>query len=164
VKAHIGIEGNEAARDENNQNIVYNRVLTTTVATEINKQEAIKWQMQWNNTEKGALFFPVVEQRLKMKLPNTPEFTALITGHGIIKSHLHRFKLADDPTCPGNEGVQTPEHIIYDCKIMQSQRSPLIRHIRTRRGKWPPANNEPVDNYLNEFLRFIKTINFQQMI
>ena len=146
VKAHIRIEGNEAADklakeaawDENDQNIVYIRVLTTTVANKINKQGTIKWQRQWNNTEKGALcrsFFPLVEQRLKMKLPITPEFTALITGHGRTKSYLHRFKLADELTCPCSEGVQTPEHIIYDCKILGLQRSPLIRHITTRGGK-----------------------------
>jgi len=175
VKAHIRIKGNEAAdklakegaQDENDQNIVYNRVPTTTVATEINKQRTINWQRQWNNTEKGVLcrsFFPVVEQRLKLKLPITLEFIALITGHGKTKSYLHRFKLADDPTCPCNKGVQTPEHTIYDCKILEPQRSPLIRHITTRGGKWPPANNELTDNYLNEFLRFIKTINFQQLI
>ena len=78
VKAHIGIEGNEAAdkltkeaaHDEKDQNIVYDRVPATTVATEINKQGLIKWQSQWNGTEKEALcrsFFQVVELRLKMK-------------------------------------------------------------------------------------------------
>jgi len=60
VKAHIGIEGNqaadklakEAAHDENDQNITYDRVPATTVTTEINKQGLIKWQSQWNSTEK----------------------------------------------------------------------------------------------------------------
>ena len=109
VKAHIGIEGNEAddkfaeeaTHDENDQNTVHDRVPATTVATEINVQDIIKWHSQWNSTEKGALcqsFFPIVEQRLKMKIPVTPEFTAIITGHGKTKSYLHRFKLADNPT------------------------------------------------------------------
>jgi len=31
-------------------------------------------------------FFPKVEQRLKQKIPLTPEFTALVTGHGKTKS------------------------------------------------------------------------------
>jgi hypothetical protein len=62
VKAHIEIEGKaadklakEAAHDENDRNIVYDRVPATTVATEKNKQGPIKWQSQWNSTEKGAL-------------------------------------------------------------------------------------------------------------
>jgi hypothetical protein len=161
------INSPEAAPDENDQNTVYDRVLATTVATEINKQGLIKWQSQWNSTEKGALcrsFFPVVELRLKMKIPITPEFTAIITGHGKTKSYLHRFKLADNPTCPCNEGVQTPEHIIYDCKILESQRSSFIRHIADRAGNWPPANDELVATYLNAFSRFIKSIDFQKLI
>jgi len=60
MKAHIGIEGieaadklaQEAARDENDQNIVYDRIPTTTVATEINKQGTIKWQGQWTTQRK----------------------------------------------------------------------------------------------------------------
>jgi hypothetical protein len=120
VKAHIRIEGNEAANklakeaahDEDDQNTVYNRIPATTVATEINMKELIKWQSQWNSTEKGALcqlFFPVVQQRLKMKIPITPEFTAIVTGHGKTKSYLHRFKIADSPTCHVS-GSTSPRH------------------------------------------------------
>ena len=114
VKAHTGIEGNEVAdkltkeaAQEDDQNIVYARIPTTSVATELKKEGIEKWQSQWESTEKGAIcrsFFPSVEQRLKMKLPITPEFTAIVTGHGKTESYLHRFKLTDNPTCPCNEG------------------------------------------------------------
>jgi len=49
----------------------------------------IKWQTQWASTEKGALcrsFFSLVQQRLKTKIPITPEFTATVPGHGKKKS------------------------------------------------------------------------------
>jgi hypothetical protein len=80
VKAHIGIEGNEgayklvkeAAHEEDDHNIVYGRIPTATVATEIDMQGLAKWQSQWKSTEKGPLcrsFFPEVEQRLKIKYP-----------------------------------------------------------------------------------------------
>jgi hypothetical protein len=106
----------------------------------------------------------VVEQRLKMKIPITPEFTAIVTGHGKTKSYLHRFKIADNLMCPtSNEGTQTPVHIIYVCKILELQRSSLIQHIMARRGNWPPTNDELVANYFNAFSRFIKSIDFQKL-
>jgi hypothetical protein len=119
VKAHTGIEGNEvadklakeAAQEADDQNIVCARLIATSFATELKKEGIVKWQRQWESTENGAIcraFFPSVEQRLKMKLPTSPEFTAIITGDGKTKSYLHRLKLTDNPTCPCNEGVQTP--------------------------------------------------------
>jgi hypothetical protein len=115
VKAHTGIEGNEVAdklaredaQDADDKNTVYARIQTASVAIKLKKEGIVKWQSQWESTEKGAIcrsFFPSVEQRLKMKLHITPEVTAIVTGHGKTKSYLHRFKLTDNPTCPCNEG------------------------------------------------------------
>jgi hypothetical protein len=41
---------------------------------------------------------------------------------------------ADNPMCPCNEGMQTSEHIIYLYKILDSQRSSLIKHMTARGG------------------------------
>ena len=155
----------EAAQDVDEQNIVYDRIPITTVATEIKMQGLIKWQTQWDSTEKGALcrsFFPVVERRLKMKIPLTPEFTAIVTGHGKTKSYLNRFKLADNPTCPCSEGAQSSGHIIHECRILKQQRSSLKQHITASGGYWPPDNSELVAKYLNAFSRFIKSIDFNK--
>jgi hypothetical protein len=69
----------------------------------------------------------MVEQGLKVKLPITLEFSATVTGHG--KCYLHRFKLMESLTCPCNEGAQTPEHLIYACKILEVQRRSMKQHI-----------------------------------
>jgi hypothetical protein len=154
VKAHIGIDGNEkadklakqAANDENiNRQVAYSRVPISTVANDIRNKGHKQWQLQWDTTTKGAVcrsFFPRLDQRLQLRIPLTPEFTALVTGHGKTKSYLHRFKLADDPTCPCNQGPLTPDHIIYDCNIIEAQRSYLIKQIMLSGGTWPPKKNE----------------------
>ena len=174
VKAHAGIEGNEmadtlakeAAQDEDKQNIVYDRIPTTTAATELKKEGIIKWQRKWERTVKRALcrsFFPAVQQRLKLKLPITSEFTAMVTGHGKTESYLHRFKLMESLTCPGNEGAQTPEHLIYGCKILEVQRSSLKQNIRGGGGSWPTTNSELVAKHIDAFSRFVKSIDFNKI-
>jgi hypothetical protein len=49
----------------------------------------------------------------------------MVTGHGKTKAYLHRFKLIDNPMCPCNEGTQSTEHLIYDCRILERQRKNL---------------------------------------
>jgi len=93
VKAHNGIEGNEvadtlakeAAQDEEDRNFVYDRIPISTIASSVKEEGLKKWQTQWERTEKGAIcrsFFPTVEQRLKIRIPITPEFTVLSAATG----------------------------------------------------------------------------------
>jgi hypothetical protein len=73
-----------------------------------------------------------------LEIPITPEFTAIFTGHGKTKSYLHRFKLIYNPICPCSEGAQSPEHLIYNCKILEFQRKTLKHQIKNSGGNWPP--------------------------
>jgi hypothetical protein len=107
--------------------------------------------------------YPTVEQRLKIILPISPEFTALVTGHGKTKAYLYRFKLTDSPTCPCNEGDQTAEHLIYTCTLLEPERSSLDKQITAAGGSWPTTNSELVTTYLDAFTRFIKSIDFNKL-
>jgi hypothetical protein len=98
-----------------------------------------------------------------MKMPITPGFTAIVTGHRKTKYYSHRFKIANNPMYPCNEGPQTSQHIIHVCKILESQRSSLIQYIMARGGDWPPIDGELVAKYLNAFSRFMKSIDFQKL-
>jgi len=96
-----------------------------------------------------------------VKIPITPEFTALVTGHGKTRSNLHRFKLADGPICLCNEGQQTSNHIIFDCNLLEAQRGSMIKKIVDSGGSWPPAKDKLTTKYLQAFSIFVKSIDFQ---
>jgi hypothetical protein len=50
--------------------------------------------------QKQNLSFPKIEGRLKLRLNATPNFTAIVTGHGNIKAYLYKYKIIDKPMCP----------------------------------------------------------------
>jgi hypothetical protein len=174
VKANTGIEGNEladklakeAAEDDGELKVVYNRIPITTVATELKKEGLTKWQRQWESTDKGVLcrsFFLTVEQRLKLKIPMTSDFTAIVSGLGKTKSYLHRFKLIDNPMCPCIGGAQSSEHLIYDCEIIEIQRKTVKHQIKTSGGTWPTNNRDLVEKCSHAFTGFVKSVDFYKL-
>jgi len=61
---------------------------------------------------------------------------AIDTAHGETKAYLHRFKIIESPYCPCNGGVQTVEHLLYDCSKLKRERDELIRNT-SNQDKWP---------------------------
>jgi hypothetical protein len=107
--------------------------------------------------------FPTVGQRLKLRIPITPEFTATVSGYGKSKVYLNRFNLTDNPMCSSSEGEQSVEHLIHVCRILEPPKSSMIQHITTRGGIWPPTNNELEAKDLNAFAQFVKSIDFSKL-
>jgi hypothetical protein len=89
------------------------------VTRELEEESVGKWQRNWTQTTKGSKmkeYFSNIEERLKMELNLTQNFTAIITGHGKTKEYLHRFKIIEDPACTCEKAVQTTDHLIFECE------------------------------------------------
>jgi hypothetical protein len=72
-------------------------------------------------------FFPSVRNR-RQKIPILPQFTTTVTGHGKLRSYLHRFGLTDNPKCPCNEEEQqTKDYLIFRCTKLCNQRNEMIK-------------------------------------
>jgi len=81
-----------------------------------------------------------VDLRQKLRIPNSPEFTVIISGPRKTRAHIKRLKLRDKMICPYNEGEQYVKHKNYVCRIMEHNRNDMTKHITTRGGIWPTKN------------------------
>jgi len=103
IKAHAGHQGNELANQlakeaASNGDIdeCHKRIAKSTAVSELSDLSATTVQSEWDHTTKGAItksFFPRIANRLKMKVNVTPNFTTMVTGHGSIKSYLHKYEI-----------------------------------------------------------------------
>ena len=79
------------------------------MSSDLVKESVRKWQSYWTQTTKGSTtkeYFPEVEDRLKMKLNLTGNFTTIVTGHGNMKAYLNRFQITDEPMCHAARGTR----------------------------------------------------------
>ena len=140
VKAHIGIQGNEMAdrlakkvATEDIGETVYDKKPRETIITEGKENRLTKWQEQWTSSTKGTvskLFFPYIKERIKTKLPISAEFTATVTGHGLMRSYRHRFKFIPNSTFPCRvKEERTINPIILNCTQLENERRILRNAI-----------------------------------
>jgi hypothetical protein len=79
-----------------------------------------------------------------------------------IKIILHRFGLTDNPKCPcEEEEEQTTNHSAFHSKTSHNQRNEMIKQIKHTSGNWPKMNEMLVSEYLQIFVKFMKSIDFQ---
>ena len=86
--------------------VVYDKMSREVIITREKENALHTWQRQWTNMGKGAVtkaFLLSVRNRLRQKIPIFLEFTTMVTGHGKLKSYLHRYGLTDNPMCQCEE-------------------------------------------------------------
>jgi hypothetical protein len=92
----------------------------------VNEQGINQWQNEWENSSKGAItksFFPKISDRFKVRIKTTPNFMAIVTGHGNIKMYLYKYKIIESPKYTCEEGDQSVDHILFDCKLLEHDKS-----------------------------------------
>ena len=88
----------------------------------------------------------------------------MVTGHGKIRSYLHRFGFTNNPKCPCDDREdQTTLHLIVQCTKLTAQWNDLIKQIKHTGGIWPMANVKLISDYLPIFVKFIKSIDFTDL-
>ena len=170
VQAHVGIFGNEIAdrlakEATQNHHITYSRIPKSAIQKDIRKESIRKWQKHWEETTKGAItkeFFPSVESRLAVNLQLSSNITTIMTGHGNIRSYLHRLKIIGDAECPCKHGIQTVEHLIFQCKKLKNERA-ILKSSLTKVGKWPVNKSELTGGNLKQFIRYVNSMNFEKI-
>jgi hypothetical protein len=100
---------------------------------------------------------------MKMKISTNQSLTTMMNGHGKIKEYLHRFKLIDSSTCPCRENTdQTVDHIIYECKLLKTQRDNL-RLTVSKTDSWPANKHTVIGRHYPAFKKFINQIAFDEI-
>jgi len=135
------------------------------VKRELEEESVRKWQRNSTQTTKGSItkeYFPNVEERLKMKLNLTQNFTAIVTGHGKTRAFLHRFKIRDELTCLCGTAEQTTDHLIFDCETITKERGRL-KMIALQNGSWPTNKKERIRRHYRDFEQFINDIPFDKL-
>ena len=107
-------------------------------------------------------FFPSISDRIKAKIKITPNFTALVTGHGKTRAYLHRFKLLESATCPGGKEEQTTDYLLYRCILLQQPRETLKRET-SKQGIWPINKQELITKHLKKFMKFTNSNDFDKL-
>jgi hypothetical protein len=60
-----------------------------------------------------------------VNLTLSPKVTTIMTGHGNIRSYLHRLKIIATPECPCKHGTQTVDRLIFQCNRLKNEREKL---------------------------------------
>jgi hypothetical protein len=84
----------------------------------------------------------------------THNVTTIMTGHGNIRSYLHRLKIIASPECPCSHGIQTADHVIFQCKRLRNERA-ILKSSVLKEGKLPVSKCELTNRTLKQFINFI---------
>jgi triacylglycerol esterase/lipase EstA (alpha/beta hydrolase family) len=131
----------------------------------ISELSVVKWQTEWDQTTKKKItkeYFPVVADRLNMRINITHNFTSMVTGHGNIRPYLHRFKIIDTATCPCGIKDQTIDRLLFECELLNKERDSLKSSV-LKTDIWPIIKNRLKREHFKIFAKFTNEISFNKL-
>jgi hypothetical protein len=111
--------------------------------------------------DKKQGLFPVIQDKLKIKIKITPIFT-MTTGHGNLKSYLHKFKIIESPTCPCGTAEQPTYHLLFQCELLRKERDKLIPRV-SKTDNWPLRKSRLISEHFQSFSKFIHEISLEKL-
>jgi len=85
-----------------------------------------------------------------------------MTGHGNIRSYLHRLKIIGSPECPRKHGIQTVDRRIFQCKKLKNERE-IPNSSLFKVDKWPVSKSELTNGNLKQFIRHINSMDLEKI-
>jgi len=55
------------------------------------------------------------------------------------------------------------DHLIFKCKKLSNQRDGMIQQIKSTGGNWPAQDETLIKNYVNFFVKYVKSIEFTDL-
>jgi hypothetical protein len=97
-----------------------------------------------------------------VNLKLSPNVTTIMTGHGYIRSYVHRLKIIGSPEFPCNDGIQTADCLIFQCKRLENERA-ILKSSVLKVGKWPVSKSELTNRNLKQFINYINSMDFEKI-
>jgi hypothetical protein len=97
-----------------------------------------------------------------VNLQLNPNVTTIMSGHGNIRSYLHRLKIIDSPECPCKKDIQTVDHLIYQCEKLNCERE-IPKNSVLQTGNLPVSKNELVNKNLKQLICYINSMDLEKL-
>jgi hypothetical protein len=91
-----------------------------------------------------------------------PNVTTIMSGHGNIRSYLHRLKIIDSPECLCKKDIQTVDHLIFQCEKLKCERE-ILKNSGLKAGNWPIRKSELVNNNLKQLICYINSMELEKL-
>ena len=143
IRAHNDTTGNEyadylaKAGVSSKSRVCYSAVPRSYIKTTLKDQLKLKTSEYMNkNTSASILSIPSGWNSEKYANDLSSCTVQVLSGHGPFPAYLHRFKLADSPSCLCGDSLADTRHFIDHCPITKPARDYLFTKI-------PPSNRHP---------------------
>jgi hypothetical protein len=108
------------------------------------------------------IYIYIYTYNIHIHIDYTRNFTTMVTGHGNIRSYLHRFKILDTPTCSCGTNDQTIDHLLHECELLNKERDSLISTV-LQTDVWPIGKETLIRKHFKIFVKFTNEISFDKL-